>query len=171
MSLSFCRLQKMLRSLLMKKELLHELKLKMPKPLFREWKKPFRSKNEHRRLQGSRFVQECLNCPIDTWSIHFCLLRNLLKGMLCLDMHLVSKFIIFFYVRTQQWELCVFFCSCLFVFYFFYFKYIHLLLHYHLDMRVLNCDNFYLMFSYLIFCLKRTSSLYSLVHYSTNRSS
>lgn len=93
----------MLRSLLMKKELLRVLKLKMPKLLFREWKKPFRSKNEHRGLQGSRFVQECLTCPIDTWLIHFCcLLHNLLKGMLCLDMHLVSKFVISFYVLTQQ---------------------------------------------------------------------
>lgn len=119
MSLSFCRLQKMLRSLLMKKELLRVLKLKMPKPLFREWKKPFRSKNEHHGLQGSRFVQECLNCPIDTWSIHFCLLCNLLKGMLCFGYASCVQIYYILLCPNSAVRIVCFFHSRLFVYLFF----------------------------------------------------
>ncbi|RVW35290.1 Stomatal closure-related actin-binding protein 1 [Vitis vinifera] len=44
--MSIFRLQKMLRNLLMRKDLLLVLKLRMPEKQFGEWKRPLRNKNE-----------------------------------------------------------------------------------------------------------------------------
>lgn len=55
--MSIFRLQKMLRNLLMRKDLLLVLKLRMPEKQFGEWKRPLRNKNESLGPQESRFVQ------------------------------------------------------------------------------------------------------------------